>query len=73
MGRVFGILMLVIGVWIAAELYTHGMDGAFGGVFSKGADAESAKPITKRTEERVRRAFDESEERLQRALERSSE
>ncbi|MEE9281729.1 MAG: hypothetical protein V3V67_16275 [Myxococcota bacterium] len=34
MGRLFGILAIVLGVWIGLEVYTKGTDQAFGGIFA---------------------------------------
>jgi len=34
MAKIFGILLIVVGVWIGLEIYTNGMDEAFGGVFA---------------------------------------
>ncbi|MEE8557518.1 MAG: hypothetical protein V3T14_06495 [Myxococcota bacterium] len=35
MGRIFGILAIVVGVWIGAEVMNKGVDQAFGGVFAR--------------------------------------
>jgi hypothetical protein len=34
MGRLFGIVLIVLGVWAGLEIYNKGMDHAFGGVFA---------------------------------------
>ena len=34
MGRLFGILAIVLGIWIGLEVYTKGTDQAFGGIFA---------------------------------------
>ncbi len=34
MGRIFGIGMIVIAVWVAAEVYSEGVYGAFGGALA---------------------------------------
>ena len=34
MAKAFGILLIVLGVWLGVEIFTNGMDGAFGGVFA---------------------------------------
>jgi hypothetical protein len=36
MGKIFGILMLVIGVWIGMEIFTKGTEAAFGGLLAMG-------------------------------------
>jgi hypothetical protein len=50
MGKVFGILLLVLCVWVAVEVYTNGVDGAFGGIFAQlGGPQASAVPHDGRT------------------------
>jgi hypothetical protein len=34
MGKLFGIVLLVLGVWAAVEIYTKGSDQAFGGALT---------------------------------------
>ena len=34
MGKLFGLILIVLGVWIGIEVYDKGMDGAFGGAFA---------------------------------------
>ena len=34
MGKLFGLFLIVLGVWVGIEIYDKGMDGAFGGVFA---------------------------------------
>ncbi len=34
MGKLFGLILIVLGVWVGIEVYDKGMDGAFGGVFA---------------------------------------
>ena len=45
MGKVFGILMIVLGVWIGIEIYTKGTEDACYGVFSW-LDGESGSAAT---------------------------
>jgi hypothetical protein len=47
MGKLIGLILLVLCVWVAIEVYEKGMDGAFGGAFAwvsapLPADRESA-------------------------------
>jgi len=35
MAKIFGVLLIVLGVWIGMEIYTKGMHDAFGGVFAR--------------------------------------
>ncbi len=58
MGKAIGILMIVLGVWIGMEIFTKGMDGAFGGLFTLGSDREpntTAEPPVQRIRARVQR------------------
>jgi hypothetical protein len=32
--KIFGVLLIVLGVWVGMEIYNKGMDGAFGGAFA---------------------------------------
>ncbi len=43
MAKVFGILMLVLLVWIGLEILTNGMDSAFGGIFATGDPSASSE------------------------------
>ena len=71
MGKLFGIVLLVLGIWLAVEVYTEGVNGAFGGVFASGS-ADQA-PVTQSTSSRaadtVRSAYEESVNRVDRQLE----
>ena len=76
MGKLFGIILLVAGVWIGLEIFTKGMDGAFGGVFASGetTSAEAAVdtveplPVYKRVGiqvgEDIERGFDRTDQAL---------
>jgi hypothetical protein len=33
MGKVFGLVLIVLGIWVGMELYTVGTQRAFGGLF----------------------------------------
>lgn len=43
MGKVIGILILVIAVWVGMEIFTKGMDSAFGGLLAMGGEATPAQ------------------------------
>ena len=43
--------MLVLGVWVGIEIYTNGMDGAFGGALARW-DAPAATPTAGRRRRR---------------------
>jgi hypothetical protein len=72
MGRIFGLLLGVLGIWAASEVYLHGSAGAFGGAFARFA-GESAAPqdgrsLGLRAGESVGRAHDEADARRERLL-----
>lgn len=50
MGKAFAILLIVVGIWVGLEVYTEGVDGAFGGhlAFLTPAASPSASPETAR-------------------------
>ncbi|HTO55437.1 MAG TPA: hypothetical protein VMR50_18785 [Myxococcota bacterium] len=35
LGRLFGLVLLVLGVWAGAEIFNNGFDGAFGGLLAR--------------------------------------
>ncbi len=61
MGKVFGILLMVIALWAALELYTGGGENAMGG----DSFVTSAPQKAKRS---VQRSIDKSAERYQKLL-----
>jgi hypothetical protein len=76
--KAFGILLVVIGIWVGLTVYLEGVDEAFGGAFAffastpAGAlpdDAEGHKPVTRRAAHAFQRAYDRSEGRVEDALE----
>jgi len=51
MAKVFGVLLIVLGVWLGLEIYTKGMHDAFGGAFARFAepirpDAAPGEPVS---------------------------
>jgi len=34
MGKAFGLVLIVVGLWVGLEIYTKGTQGAFGGVLA---------------------------------------
>jgi hypothetical protein len=44
MARVFGVLLIVLGVWAGMEIYTKGMRGAFGGALARFEEPLHAAP-----------------------------
>ncbi len=80
MRRIMGILAIVLGVWIGAEVLTQGVDQAFGGVFARfglsqklsKSDGERINPdgVPLPAAQRYRGAFDRGIERVDEALEK---
>jgi len=74
MGKTFGMLLAVVGIWLSFELYMNGIQGAFGGALaSLGGSAEeqaaaSPRSVTQRAGAAVERAHAEREERLDHML-----
>jgi hypothetical protein len=66
MGKIFGILMIVLGVWIGLEIFTKGSDAAFGGLFATGgrpqavgeAPGEPRRTPIQRIGDRVQESMD---------------
>lgn len=72
MSRTFGILLLVLGVWIGVEVYTEGVRHAFGGAFAF-LGSESGEPgepadLTERVSSATLEAQRRSEERRDRLI-----
>ena len=44
MGRLFGIIVIVAGLWAAAEIYNEGTANAFGGVLARTGMVAQTKP-----------------------------
>lgn len=77
MRKVFGILAIVLGIWIGIEVYTQGADRAFGGLFAwfqktdpEDVREQSVTPVTRRAEKAFQRAYDKSLDRVDEQLER---
>jgi hypothetical protein len=67
--RIVGLLLGVIGIWAATEVYLHGTAGAFGGVFAgESASAQDTRSLGLRAGESVGRDFDEGEARREKLL-----
>jgi hypothetical protein len=48
MAKLIGILLIVVGVWVGVEVYSQGLDGAFGGRLAS-RSAGGAEPIARRS------------------------
>jgi hypothetical protein len=74
MGKMFGILVIIVGLWAGSEIYTKGASNAFGGILTTlGFEAEapdSAEPqsVPRRAGSKVSRAHAESDARRNRML-----
>ena len=61
MAKVFGVLLIVLGVWAGMEIYTKGMDKAFGGALAGWSEPASPRePMAKRMSTRVQESLDSS-------------
>jgi len=72
MGRIFGLLLGVLGIWAASEVYLHGTAGAFGGALARfaGEDAseQDGRSLGLRSAEKVENAYSEADARTERML-----
>jgi hypothetical protein len=72
MGRIFGLLLGVLGIWAASEVYMHGTAGAFGGTFARFAGEEASeqdgRSLGLRSGEKVQNAHTEADARRERLL-----
>ena len=73
MGKIFGMLLIVGGIWVGLELYMNGPSGAFGGSMASilggdSAHAEQSDPTPERAGGSVDRAHRDSEQRFDRML-----
>ena len=67
MGRIFGILLLVLAIWTGVEVYTEGTSGAFGGLFARlgfVAEQPETTPVTERAAGAWKEAYRASEDRV---------
>lgn len=73
MSKAFGIIAIVLGIWVAMELYTEGAQNALGGAVSflaedEGDDPRAGMPVTKRAGLAVEDAHAEAAERRNRLM-----
>ena len=73
MQKVLGILLIVLVVWLGLEVFTKGMDGAFGGLLASHsqaqADVQAGGSLPNRVRDQVNGAMRTSEERTLRQTE----
>ncbi len=53
MGRIFGILLIGLGIWVGLEIYLEGTQNAFGGVFASHRAASEAPRDLRSTPQRA--------------------
>jgi hypothetical protein len=74
MAKVFGILLILLGIWAGSEIYTKGAANAFGGALvALGFEEEDPEPaesqsLGQRAGSTVQRAHDEADARRNRLL-----
>jgi hypothetical protein len=71
MGKMLRVALILGMIWFGLEVYTEGVDGAFGGIFSSKKEAEAASHYVstpKRVGQRVSASMQQSEERTRRLL-----
>ncbi len=74
MGKVFGILVIVLAIWAGLEVYTEGTRHAFGGAFAflaaepEASAQEEPGSGARRVGDAVQRSHGEHAERFERAL-----
>lgn len=73
MGKLVAPLLALLGIWTAAEIYSHGIDGAFGGVVGSAFEAPAGRSTPDRAQDAFQRAYDLSEKRVETVLERDPE
>ena len=72
MSRVISMSLIVLAVWIAAEVYSEGFDGAFGGALSSAKEVRTDNSTTDRRADALQRAYNKSESRVNQQLEQGA-
>ncbi len=79
MGKMFGILAIMLGVWIGLEVYTKGTNEAFGGLFaglmepvSDYEPSPDGRSPVQRIGDKVRENIELGADRTRRGVERSN-
>jgi len=74
MAKIFGMLLVVVGIWLGLEVYQNGIQGAFGGALASlggSADEQAVRDprsVPQRAGDSVEHAHAEAEARLNRML-----
>ena len=73
MGRIAALCLIVLAIWAAAEIYTKGIDDAFGGMLASADSLQRAGTTSQRASGAFQRAYNKSESRVDGILERQPE
>ena len=68
MGRIFGILLIGLGIWVGLEIYLEGTQNAFGGVFASQEAPRDPRSTPQRAGDAVRGSLALEHERHERAM-----
>lgn len=68
MGRIFGILLIGLGIWIGLEIYLEGTQNAFGGAFASREAPRDLRTTPQRAGDAVRGSLESEKERHERIL-----
>ncbi len=69
MGKLVGVTMMVLAFWIGSEIFSHGVDGAFGGLFSSSpTEVEERVNRVQRIGGKAEHALKVGEERVNRLV-----
>ena len=75
MGKIFGIAMIVLAIWVGMEVYAEGTDRAFGGLFARlglsepaPAGATPSESPLDRVRSSAQRARDAQVDRIERQI-----
>lgn len=49
MGRIIGLLLFVVCIWVGLEIYNEGIGGAFGGALASLGGSEASRPADNRS------------------------
>ena len=72
MRRLFGLCVIALGIWAAAEMYEKGSSNAFGGILVSSDTARNTGTSARRAADAFQRAYDTSEQRVDRLLAKQS-
>jgi hypothetical protein len=70
MAKIFGILVIVVAVWVGLTIFNEGTDAAFGGLFASKTQLgqtqldPAGRPLPRRVEQSVSKAYQEHEKQM---------